>query len=144
MHLRKLHGVIGIALSYVIRSTVAVPSALSPLITLCIWSGTHTSMIEELITYTPHDDPSCDSDNDRVYALLATSLAGTSVISSISRYQSTRNGRKSYLSLVTHNMGSSKWEKTVEIAEGVLNSRVWNEKDSRYSIKIHISRHRYF
>ena len=39
-------------------------------------------------------------------------------------------------------MGSSKWEKTVEIAEGVLNSRVWNGKNSRYPIKIHISRHR--
>ena len=31
---------------------------------------------------------------------------------------------------------------TVETAEGVLNSRLWNGTNSRYPIKVHINRHR--
>ena len=63
-------------------------------------------------------------------------------MSSITRYQRTRNGRDAYLSLVTHNMGSLKWEKITETAEAVLSSRLWNGKNARYPIKIHIARHR--
>lgn len=61
-------------------------------------------------------------------------------MASITRYQRSRNGRQAYLDLVTHNMGSAKWE-TVEAAESVLTMRVWNGKNSRYLIWIHIACH---
>ena len=43
---------------------------------------------------------------------------------------------------MTHNLGSAKWEKLVEAAESVLNQRIWNGKNSRYPLKLHIARHR--
>ena len=63
-------------------------------------------------------------------------------MASISRFQRTCNGRDAYLDLVTHNMGSAKWEKTIETAENIVNTRIWNGKNARYPIKIHIARHR--
>lgn len=63
-------------------------------------------------------------------------------MASITRHQRSRDGRQAYLDLVTHNLGSAKWEKTVEAAEQVLSSRVWNGKNSRYPLKVHIARHR--
>ena len=61
---------------------------------------------------------------------------------SITRFQRNRNGRDAYLSLVTNCLRSAKWDKTVEIVEGVLHNRIWNSKNSRYPIKIHIIRYR--
>lgn len=72
-------------------------------------------MMEELISFLPHTEPTFEADNAKVYAPLCASLSSTSVMSSISRFQRTRkNGRDAYFDLVTHNMGSSKWEMTVE------------------------------
>ena len=141
-HVSDLNGVSGVVLSYLIRETAAVPAELLTLISLRTWSGDNTSMMDELIDYTPHTEPACMTDNARVYALLSEALVETSAIFSISKYQQTHNGPKASSSLVTHNLGSSKWEKTVDIAEGVLNSRIWNGTNSRYPIKIHIARHR--
>ena len=63
-------------------------------------------------------------------------------MTSITRHQRRRDGRGAYLDLVIHNMGPAKWEKTVELAEGVLSNRIWNGRNSRYPLRIHISRHR--
>ena len=145
MHLRELHGVNGITLSYVIHVTVVVPVVLPPVINAPIpriWNGTHTSMMEELISYTPHNGQVYDSDNARVYALLAKLLSGTSAMASISIYKRSRNSREVYLSLIIHNVGSSKWDQTVETAEGILNSSILNGTNSRYPIKVHINRNR--
>ena len=98
--------------------------------------------MEELIVNTPHNGPAYEADNAQVYNLLATNLAGTSAMTSITRHQRRRDGRSAYLDLVMHSMGSAKWEKTVEIAEGVLSSRVWNGRNIRYPLRIHVARHR--
>ena len=63
-------------------------------------------------------------------------------MASITRCQQTCNEHELYLSLVTRNMGSSKWEKLTETAEAIFSSRIWNGKNTRYPIKIHIARHR--
>ena len=127
-YLKELLDTNNVALSYVIHTTAEVPATLTALIALKTCSATHTNMMDELISYTPHDGPSFGSDNARVYTLLSSTLLGTSAMASISRYQRIRNGREAFLSLITHNMGSSKWEKTVELAENVLRSRIWNGK----------------
>ena len=62
-------------------------------------------------------------------------------MTSITRYARQRDGRAAYNDLVTH-MGSAKWEKTVKAAEKVLASRIWNGKNARYPLRIHIARHR--
>ena len=76
-HLRELHGVNDVALTYIIRDTVVVPGVLPILLPLKTWSGSSTSMMEELIDYSPHNGPAYESDNARVYALLSSALSGT-------------------------------------------------------------------
>ena len=62
---------------------------------------------------------------------------------SITRHARKRIGKEAYKDLVTHDhMGLAKWEKTVEAAENILAKSVWNGKNSRYPLKIHIARHR--
>lgn len=63
-------------------------------------------------------------------------------MASIMQYQRRRDSCRAYKDLVTHYMGLAKWEKTVEQAESVLSSGVWNGKNSRYPLRINISRHR--
>ena len=41
-----------------------------------------------------------------------------------------------------HNLGNSKWEKVVEVAETYVNNRSWDGKNARFSIKSHLSKHR--
>ena len=141
-HLREMLGVANIPLAYIIRETVERPNPLPALVTDRPWSVGKSSIMDELIAHFPHEGPAYEADNAQVFNLLAATLSGTSAMASITRYQRTRNGRQAYLDLVTHNLGSAKWEKTVEAAENVLSSRVWNGKNSRYPLKIHIARHR--
>ena len=98
--------------------------------------------MDKLVAYTPHTGPSYEADNTQVYNLLDKSLAGTNAMTSITRHQRRRDGSLAYLDLVTHNMGSANWEKTVEQAESVLETRIWNGKISLYLLKVHIARHR--
>ena len=69
-------------------------------------------------------------------------VAGTTFESSIKSHQRTRNGRRSYLALCQHNMGSSKWDKIVEDAETYVMKREWNGRNHRFTLKSHISKHR--
>ena len=97
--------------------------------------------MDDLISFTPHTGPGYAANSAQLFNLLATHLGNTSVIVSIVQYQRQRDGRRAYLDLVMHYMGSAKWEKTVEQAEMLLSSRVWNGKNARYPLKIHIARH---
>ena len=143
-------GVSKVALAYLVRERVSPvemdpPEDLPNLIgglSPKPWSEGHNSLMEELIAFTPHSGPAFDADNAQLYSLLATHLGNTSAMASISRHSRKRNGRQAYKDLVTHNMGSAKWEKTIEAAERVLTTRVWNGKNSRYPLRIHIARHR--
>ena len=130
-HLRAMLGVASVPLAYVIRQEVDAPNPLPALVPDKPWSIGKTSVVEELISYFPHEGPAFDADNAQVFNLLATALAGTLAMASITRYQRARNGRQAYLDLVTHNMGSAKWEKTIDMAKNVLLSRVWNRKNGR-------------
>ena len=80
--------------------------------------------MDELVAYTPHTGPSYEEDNVQVYNLLAKSLARTNDMTSITSHHRRRYGRSAYLDLVTYNMGSEKWENTVEQAESVLAIRI--------------------
>lgn len=62
-YLREVLGTNNVALSYVIRETMDPPVILPALIPLRTWSLPHTSVMEELIKYTPHTGPAYESDN---------------------------------------------------------------------------------
>ena len=83
-----------------------------------------------MFAYTPHTDPSYEVDNAQVYNLLDEDLAGTNDMTSITRHQLTIDGMSAYLDLFTHNMGLENWEKTVEQAESVRATIIWNGRNS--------------
>ena len=87
--------------------------------------------MDELVAYTPHIGPTHEADNAQVYNLLAKHLEGTIVMTSITRHQRQIYGRSAYIDLVTHNMESEEWKNTVEQAESVLKTRVWNGHNSQ-------------
>ena len=132
-HLCEMLGVAHVPLTYIIRDTVAPPDPLPALAADRPWSDGKTSVMDELITHLPHEGPVYEADNAQVFNLLTATLSTTSAMASITRYQRSRN--------VCHNLGLAKWEKTVEAAENVLSSQVWNGKNSRCPLKIHIARH---
>lgn len=66
----------------------------------------------------------------------------TSHASSVKPHVSKRDGRAAYFALTQHNMGNSKFEELVNAAEQMVLTRIWNDKNSRYSLKQHICRHR--
>ena len=141
-YLSDVLGVSKVALTYVIRDEVTPPNPLPNLIASKPWSDGKNSLMEELIEFTPHSGPGFDADNAQLYSLLATHLGNTSAMASITQYQRRRNGREAYLDLITHYMGSAKWEKTIKSAEKLMATQVWNGRNSRYPLRIHIARHR--
>ena len=143
-YLQQVLGVKKVALAYLVRKTEP-PAVLPDLIGGAAgkpWCDQHESLMEELISFTPHDGPAYNADNAQLYNLLSSHLGNTSAMASITRHARRRDGKAAYNDLVTHNMGSAKWEKTIEAAERVLTSRIWNGKNARYPLKIHIARHR--
>ena len=141
-YLKELLGVSKIFLSYVIRDSSVIPIPLPNLLPNKPWGAPHNNLMDELVAYTPHNGTNYNSDNARVFGILAKALSGTNALASITRHQRTQNGRGAYLDLITHHMGSVKWEKMVELAEAVLNLRIWNGRNSRYPLRMHIVRHR--
>ena len=147
-YLVEFVGVNKVPMAYVICDDVTPINPLPGLIdavqggtTTKSWCNTHESLMEEVIAFTPHTGPGYAADNVQLFNLLSTHLGSTSAMVSITQYQRRRDGRHAYQDLITYNMGSAKWEKTVEHAESVLSTRVWNGKNLRYPLRIHISRH---
>lgn len=101
----------------------------------------HESLVEELITYAEHVGLIFCTDNAMVYFLLQDSLAGTKHISSIKPLQGRRYGRGAVEALMLHNLGNSKWEKVVEVAETYVNNPTWDGKNARFTIKSHLAKH---
>ena len=141
-YLRELHGVSQVSLSYLIREDATPPNPLPPLLPNVPWSNDRNSIMDELIQFTPHDGPNYEADNARLFGILSKELSGTSSMASITRFQRRRDGRGAYMALVTHNLGTNKWEKMVEQAESTLSTRIWNGKNARYPLRVHIARHR--
>ena len=141
-YLREMLGVNKVSLSYVIRESELVPIDPPALQQGRPWGRETEDMMSELIEYSPHSGPAYQADNARVYNLLVKALSGTSALASTTRHQNKRDGRGAYQDLVLHHLSTAKWEKSVSAAEKVLSERKWNGKNSRYPIKIHISKHR--
>ena len=76
-----------------------------------------------------------------VFRLLQEMLVDTPHLSSIKPFQRTRDGRGAFLALQRHNMGDSKWDKVIEDAETMVQSRIWNGKNAHFPLKVHINKH---
>ena len=89
-HLREMFGVSKVELSYVIREQAVPRYPIGALQPNKPWSVGFKSVIEELIELTPHSGLAFEADNAQVYNLLASNLAGTSAMTSITRHQRRR------------------------------------------------------
>ena len=103
-----------VAISYVVQDDPNSHVPLPPLQPNLICSLENFIIMDELVAYTPHTSLSYEADNAQVYNLFAKYLSGNNSITSITRHQRQRYGRSVFLDLVTHNIGSSKWKKTIE------------------------------
>ncbi len=138
---RQMLGVHKVPLSYVIRKD-ATPGPIQPLDVNVPWSTSHTNVMDELIEYAPHTGPAFNADNATVFRKLSEMLNDTSYATSLKPFQRRRDGRGAYMALQQHNMGDSKWDKIIEAAEDMVQRRTWNGKNSRYPLRIHVSKHR--
>ena len=141
IHLRERIGTRKVSLSYVIRKD-ANPPNLGPLAPNRVTSDEHDTLMDELIAVTPHDGAEYTEDNAKVYQILQEVVNGTSHESSIKQHRRGRDCRSAYLSLVQQNMGSSKWDRIIETCESYLLRTEWNGKNVRFTLKMHISKHR--
>lgn len=141
VHLRERLGTKKVALSYVIRPN-ATPVAIEPLETDRITSQNYESLMDELVARTPHAGAEFAEDNAKVYQIIQDLVQGTSHESSIKTHRRGRDGRAAYLSLVQHNMGSSKWDTIIDQCENYLLRTEWNGKNVRFTLKMHINKHR--
>ena len=98
--------------------------------------------MDKLIAHAPHDGPEFIEDNATVLLLLQDMLANTSHMSSMNHFQRTRDGRGTFQSIQLHSMGKSKQGNVMENADSMVQTRMWNGKNSRFPLKAHINKHR--
>ena len=134
-------GVNNVALSYVIREH-AVSGVPSFLVSNRPYGTCYTQLMDELIAHAPHDGSEFAEDNATVLRFLQDILENTSHISSMMPFQRTRDGRGAFQATQCHNMGESKWDKVLEDAELMVQTRVWNRNNYRFLLKAHINKHR--
>ena len=139
-HLRERIGGQKVALSYVIRNEAA-PETLQPLQNNRITSENYESIMDELISRTPLTGPEYVEDNALVYQIIQDLVSGSSHESSIKSFRRARDGRGAYLALVQHNLGSSKWDRIIDTCESYLLRHEWNDKNVRFTLKIHVNKH---
>ena len=141
IHLRERIGTRKVALMYVIRDEEN-PAMLEPLGDDRVTSDSYGSLMEEMIARTPLVGTEYHEDNARVYQMLQELVGGSSHESSIKAHRRDRDGRGAYFSLVQHNLGSSKWDKIIEGCENYILRVEWNGKNIRFTLKMHIAKHR--
>ena len=141
LHLREHQGTTHVPLSYIIRKNVA-PAALEDTQALLPFAESYNDLNAELIACTPHTGPTYATDNAMVLKLLQQLVQTSSHVSSLKPFQSRRDGRGAYNALRKHNFGNSKWDKLIEDAEAAVTSRIWDGKNHRFPLKLHIRNHR--
>ena len=141
VYLREKIGTKKVVLSYVIRDNVG-SAATQPLENGRITSENYQTLMDEMIDRVPHEGASYDADNAKVYQILQDMVGGSSHEASIKSFRRERNGRAAYFALVQHNLGSSKWDKIIDTCENYLLRNEWNGKNVRFTLKMHITKHR--
>ena len=140
-HLRERIGNQKVALLYIIRDD-SDPAPLENLEADRITAASYDSIMDELIARTPHEGPKFREDNALVYQIVQDLVAGSTHESSIKSFRRARDGRGAYLALVQHNLGSSKWDRIIDTCENYLLRNEWNGKNVRFTLKMHITKHR--
>ena len=139
--LQQKIGIRGVPLSYVIRLE-HTPPPLQNLINNEIHSAQYPSLLDELVAHAPLSGQEYKDDNARVFTMLCMMLEDTPYSTSLKRHRQKQDGREAWKDLNMHNMGEHKWFDMVSKAEEVQTHREWNGRNSRFTLKMHITNHR--
>ena len=129
-----------IPLPYVVRETVAVPTAPN-LANDCPHSTEHGSVEAELIARAGHNHPRFRDDNAQVYYLLEEATRSTAYAASLKPFQRTKNGRAALISLRTQYAGRDKWEAEIKRQDDFLHTRQWKGQ-TNFSLEKFVAQHR--
>jgi hypothetical protein len=128
-------------LRYVLRENADVPNETDdPLDENCHYSNAAGSMLEELVRRLPHTGPTFRDDNKTVFMAISTSVAGTSVETTIKSYSRQKDGRGAYFALITNHAGDVKYRSIYKLRMNLLTNIKWNGR--LYALETLVSNHR--
>ena len=116
-------------LLYVIRESAAVPpEAEDPLVLLPHSKpfGASGSVLDEIIACYSHTHPLFKSDNNKVYLMLEQATQTTIYASTVKAHSRTKNGRATWLSMISSHAGQHKWERLYKTKSKFLQNTKWN------------------
>ena len=133
-------------LSHILREKIEVPDEdEDPLGThptrnyITSYYGRSVSLQEELITRLPHSGPIYCNDNKTVFLKIEGTVRRTSVESTIKSFSRTKNGRATYLALLSNHAGDTKYRSISEKRLNLLYNIKWNGRN--YPLESHVSNH---
>ena len=115
----------GCPLSWIYRTTVAVPGAAPALAVDQPFSEAHGSVSEEMVQRMPHSHPLYRPDNATGYAQLVTATLGTQYASTIAPFKRTKDGRAALFALKAQFAGAAHWDREVKTMTDFINNLRW-------------------
>ena len=132
----------GIPLSYLIRDEETPPAA-PDLLKGKPYCEAHGSVEMVLIERATFDDPLYTQDDRMLFDKLAAAWSGTELDTCITaQMQRLKKGRALYLQSVKEFASKDKWMEIVTKCEDTLNNSKFHGTGNKYSMNMHISRHR--
>lgn len=118
------YGVRGFPLGYVLRENVAVPAA-PPLAPDCAYSVEHGLKMNKFTARAGHNHPKYPQDNARIDAKLEEAVRGTTYASSLTPFETRRDGRDAFLALVAQFLGKEKWTALADKQNDYIQQQKW-------------------
>ena len=148
---RRVIGTRTIPLSYAIRETVNVPSAVAVLSRLSgsmaetlrqqPFSDDFGSVEEELIGRATHSHPLYCDNNATIYFFLEEATRSATYASSIQPYSQRKDGRNAWLALTNQYAGKDNWSAELKKQDDLLHTFKWKGQ-SNFSLDKFIAQHR--
>ena len=141
IYLRGIIGVRKAPMAYLIRPDATVATPAPALLPDQPHSEEHGSVEEELIARTSHSHALFRNDDGELYGFLQIALRGTPYESSIAAGRKKRQGRISYLAVISQHAGKDVYEKLIREAETFLKTKTWDGRGN-ITLNKHSTRHR--
>ena len=114
---------------YIVRENGDVPNVGDDPLTANAHYGVSGSMLEELINRLPHAGPIFRDNNKTVFVMISKAVAGTSVKSTIRSYSIRKDGRATFLALISNHAGDTKYRAIVKSRSNIIQNINWNGRN---------------
>ena len=131
----------GCPLSWIYRTSVAVPAVAPGLEMDQPYSAEHGSVSEEMVQRMPHTHPLYRPDNATGYSHLVTATLGTQYASTIAPFKRSKDGRGALFALKAQFAGAAHWDREVRtMTDFIHNSRFTGT--TGFSLHAFLAKHR--